>query len=344
MSIAKKHAEQTNKFICMRDLIVGLQRGSEDAVSPEQVAQVLIQYLETDKSMPTIAKKIDWHDIDHTNPAGISKAREYLSSVAKHNTVDSILHNEKNQYGTDFGFLTDEIIKFLEEQDIAYIPAKIKPFKAVAELTQQETIDHEWIPAHVKSMRVLTATQAALAWAGIDPMQVSTLQKAEHENWTGWEEAKARKAAILQGLAFGELQAISAKVFIVRNSFGDGDEEAINPAEISPAHLDQLYEATFKTGDILKWLETSHEHHSPHTQTSTQQANTIRGDTFGKLAAAIAAFPDKYPNYQSNAPQSKAIGAWLVESFSCGNMGKNNQLPREAIVFCSIIKEHFDLK
>ncbi len=103
-------------------------------------------------------------------------------------------------------------------------------------------------------MRAVTVTQASLSLAGIDPMTVSTIQQAETGNYTGWEEAKRTREAIFQAIAFGDIKAISATVFIPRNSFGDGEEEPINPSEITTKDLPFLVDALLAREDVEAWF------------------------------------------------------------------------------------------
>lgn len=61
----------------------------------------------------------------------------------------------------------------------------------------------------------------------------------------------------------------------------------------------------------------------------------ISGQIFGKLQCAIAAFPSKYPDYQTKRPKlNNDIRPWLR------TLGTND---REAHVFGAIIVEHFKL-
>ena len=63
----------------------------------------------------------------------------------------------------------------------------------------------------------------------------------------------------------------------------------------------------------------------------------IGGDTFARLQRAIAAFPDQYPDYQSQPPKLKdVVRPWLKKvGLACND--------REAHVFGTIIAEHFKL-
>lgn len=103
-------------------------------------------------------------------------------------------------------------------------------------------------------MRAVTVTHASLSLAGIDPMIVSTIQQAETEKYTGWEEAKRTREAIFQAIAFGDIKAISATVFIPRNSFGDGEEELVDPSEITTKDLPFLVEALLVREDVEAWF------------------------------------------------------------------------------------------
>lgn len=71
----------------------------------------------------------------------------------------------------------------------------------------------------------------------------------------------------------------------------------------------------------------------------TSASNTalaIDGATFAKLATAISAFPQEYPQYKSEPPKLDAdVRKWLGTSFGCSE--------REKHVFGQIISEHFGL-
>lgn len=62
----------------------------------------------------------------------------------------------------------------------------------------------------------------------------------------------------------------------------------------------------------------------------------IRGATMAKLAKAVSAFPEKYPEYQSKPPKKEGdMDEWLETTFNCST--------RESFVFASILREHFGL-
>lgn len=63
----------------------------------------------------------------------------------------------------------------------------------------------------------------------------------------------------------------------------------------------------------------------------------ISGQTFSRLRRTIAAFPERYPDYQSQPPKLKDdVRVWLKETALAVN-------DREAHVFGTIIAEHFKL-
>ncbi|WP_300440212.1 hypothetical protein [Zoogloea sp.] len=59
----------------------------------------------------------------------------------------------------------------------------------------------------------------------------------------------------------------------------------------------------------------------------------IRGDTFKKLASAIEAFPNQYPDRAKNIKLDADLRPWLGCVFSCNE--------REKLVFSNIIVDHF---
>ncbi len=63
----------------------------------------------------------------------------------------------------------------------------------------------------------------------------------------------------------------------------------------------------------------------------------VSGQTFARLQRSIAAFPVRYPGYQSQPPKLKDdVRVWLKEAALASN-------DREAHVFGTIIAEHFKL-
>ncbi len=66
----------------------------------------------------------------------------------------------------------------------------------------------------------------------------------------------------------------------------------------------------------------------------------ITGPTFDRLQRAIAAFPTRYPNYQSQQPKlNDDVRLWLHQT----GLVTDGQKGREAHVFGKIIVEHFKL-
>lgn len=67
------------------------------------------------------------------------------------------------------------------------------------------------------------------------------------------------------------------------------------------------------------------------------ETSGVLGPTFARLQRTIAAFPVRYPDYQSQPPKLKDdVRPWLKEAGLAGN-------DREAHVFGTIIAEHFKL-
>lgn len=69
---------------------------------------------------------------------------------------------------------------------------------------------------------------------------------------------------------------------------------------------------------------------------SSEIVSGISGQTFDRLCRAIAAFPERYPEYQSKPPKlNDDVRAWLKANYGASD--------REAHVFGAIISEHFKL-
>jgi hypothetical protein len=72
-------------------------------------------------------------------------------------------------------------------------------------------------------------------------------------------------------------------------------------------------------------------------QECAEICQVIHGGTFARLKRAIAAFPDRYPDYKTKKPKLTGdVRVWLIEV----SLAMNG---REAHVFGAIIAEHFDL-
>ena len=214
------------------------------------------------------------------------------------------------------------------------------------------------IPPHLMRLDLLSLNDAALISVGFDPMIIGDCERAEKENWAGWEIAKANREALLQAVALKKIRPVSATVWVSsdmdeRNiwewvAFDDmhglhGWEEEIDVDTITVKHLNSLRNAIFHRDDVLAFFgyQTKPEEATTgpsQAESQPQQGCSINSPTFAKLIQVIEAFPVQYPDYKTNPPKlNDDVRPWMVKSFGCT---KN----KEDHVFGRIVKEHFQLK
>lgn len=195
------------------------------------------------------------------------------------------------------------------------------------------------IPPHLMRLELLSANHAALIHAGLDPMRIENCERAERENWTGWEIAKASKKALLQAVVLKKIRPVSAFQWWGPVSDNERDEVEIAVDDITVNHLNRLSDATFYRDDVLAFFGYQTKPEQATTGPSQSQAGyLVNGPTYAKLMQAIEEFPLKYPDYETKPPQLDTdIRPWMVKKFGCS---KN----KEDHVFGMIIKEHFRLK
>lgn len=195
------------------------------------------------------------------------------------------------------------------------------------------------IPPHLMRLELLSANHAALIHAGLDPMRIENCERAERENWTGWQIAKASKKALLQAVVLKKIRPVSASQWWGPVSDNERDEVEIAVDDITVNHLNRLSDATFYRDDVLAFFGYQTKPEQATTGPSQSQAGyLVNGPTYAKLMQAIEAFPVKYPDYETKPPQLDTdIRPWMVNELGFTKS-------KEDHVFGMIVKEHFKLK
>ena len=194
------------------------------------------------------------------------------------------------------------------------------------------------IPPHLMRLELLSANHAALIHAGLDPMRIENCERAERENWTGWQIAKASKKALLQAVVLKKIRPVSASQWWGPVSDNERDEVEIAVDDITVNHLNRLSDATFYRDDVLAFFGYQTKPEQATTGPSQSQAGyLVNGPTYAKLMQAIEEFPLKYPDYKTNAPKlNDDVRPWMQKPpLKCS--------VREAQVFSLIIFETLGL-
>ena len=196
------------------------------------------------------------------------------------------------------------------------------------------------IPPHLMRLELLSANHAALIHAGLDPMRIENCERAERENWTGWEIAKASKKALLQAVVLKKIRPVSAFQWWGPVSDNERDEVEIAVDDITVNHLNRLSDAIFHRDDVLAFFgyQTKPEEATtgPSQAESQPKQYQFSGPEYDKLTRAFEAFLIEYPHHQTDPPKRKYIvNPWLTAELKCST--------REAHVFSLIIFETLGL-
>ena len=196
------------------------------------------------------------------------------------------------------------------------------------------------IPPNLMRLELPSLDQAALIHAGIDPMAVGDCERAEKENWVGWEIAKANREALLQAVVTKKIRPVYATVWVPQLDSEQGREEEIDVDTITVKHLNSLRNAIFRRDDVLAFFgyQTKPEEATtgPSQAESQPKQYQFSGPEYDKLTRAFEAFLIEYPHHQTDPPKRKYIvNPWLTAELKCST--------REAHVFSLIIFETLGL-
>lgn len=196
------------------------------------------------------------------------------------------------------------------------------------------------IPPHLMRLDLLSLNDAALISAGFDPMIIGDCERAEKENWAGWEIAKANREALLQAVVTKKIRPVYATVWVPQLDSEQGREEEIDVDTIAVKHLNSLRNAIFHRDDILAFFgyQTKPEEATtgPSQAESQPKQYQFSGPEYDKLTRAFEAFLIEYPHHQTDPPKRKYIvNPWLTAELKCST--------REAHVFSLIIFETLGL-
>lgn len=198
------------------------------------------------------------------------------------------------------------------------------------------------IPPHLMRLELLSANHAALIHAGLDPMRIENCERAERENWTGWEIAKASKKALLQAVVLKKIRPVSAFQWWGPVSDNERDEVEIAVDDITVNHLNRLSDATFYRDDVLAFF--GYQTKPEQTTTGPSQAESqpkqdysINSPAFDRLMQAIEAFPVENDDYKTKPPKQSVVISWLNSKFVFSDKD------REPRFIDKVIVEHFKL-
>lgn len=198
------------------------------------------------------------------------------------------------------------------------------------------------IPPHLMRLELLSANHAALIHAGLDPMRIENCERAERENWTGWEIAKASKKALLQAVVLKKIRPVSAFQWWGPVSDNERDEVEIAVDDITVNHLNRLSDATFHRDDVLAFFgyQTKPEEATTgpsQAESQPKQDYSINSPAFDRLMQAIEAFPVEHSDYKTKPPKRERIQEWVRSRFV------SNDKTREPSFIAKVIIEHFDI-
>jgi len=174
----------------------------------------------------------------------------------------------------------------------------------------------------------MSATHIALAYAGIDPMDVTSVDQAEGGNWTGWKTAKATKMALIQSAICGDVKYEYAEIKTGDSNDWLRTEKKLN-FDDSFYGINDIHDVFFDRSVALAWLNNE--------DICSSNTEIIHGETYSKLLSCIHGFSNKYPDFSTRPPKlNDDVRPWLMNDHDCSD--------REAHVFSVIILEHFHLK
>ena len=110
----------------------------------------------------------------------------------------------------------------------------------------------------IRINKTVTADQAALVAAGIDPVDVDgRVSEAKRGNWTGWETAAVVRDALFNNLANSHFDPEPSSISYVEN-YGYNSEEIIfrGLVDIIPALLERgaPHHISFEAGSLWLWV------------------------------------------------------------------------------------------
>lgn len=198
------------------------------------------------------------------------------------------------------------------------------------------------IPPNLMRLELPSLDQAALIHAGIDPMAVGDCERAEKENWVGWEIAKANREALLQAVVTKKIRPEYATVWVPQLDSEQGREEEIDVDTITVKHLNSLRNAIFHRDDVLAFFgyQTKPEEATTgpsQAESQPKQDYSINSPAFDRLMQAIEAFPVENDEYKTKPPKQAVVISWLKSKFVFSD---NDREPR---FIDKVIVEHFKL-
>lgn len=198
------------------------------------------------------------------------------------------------------------------------------------------------IPPNLMRLELPSLDQAALIHAGIDPMAVGDCERAEKENWVGWEIAKANREALLQAVVTKKIRPVYATVWVPQLDSEQGREEEIDVDTITVKHLNSLRNAIFHRDDVLAFFgyQTKPEEATTgpsQAESQPKQDYSINSPAFDRLMQAIEAFPVEHSDYKTKPPKRERIQEWVRSRFV------SNDKTREPSFIAKVIIEHFDI-